>query len=154
MKASDLIKEITAVIEARLAAGDAAAATWVTQEVVAQHSQPEHTDSAWFELCAYEAVRAAVRTVLRRFQPPAEVADEQIVLPGFERLQKAYLVERESEQQIVRIDQLTSDELDAKADELERIGEGCYQHAKELRRYKKERLASMHVPAVARRGAT
>ncbi len=155
MKVQDLINEITAVIEARIAADEPVGATWVTHEVVSRHSQPEHADSGWYTLCAYEAVRGAVRTVARNFRRKSEEdagADEQQILPGFERVQKAYLVERDGEQRFVPTASLTDEEIDAKSDQLECIGEGCFQHAKELRRYKKERVRV--VAAVRRRGGT
>lgn len=56
-------------------------------------------------------------------------------MPGFERLQTHYLVERDEERVAVRIDHLTDEEIEAKAKEQETMGRACFQHADELRRY-------------------
>jgi hypothetical protein len=80
-------------------------------------------------------VRDTVREVLRRYKAAPEAPDPQIVLPGFERLQTGYLTERDGDQAIVPLSMMTTVELEAKAAELETMGMGCFQHAREIRRY-------------------
>ncbi len=79
--------------------------------------------------------------VVRRYKPTAEVPEPQIILPGFERLQKAYSVERNDEPTIVPTAQLTDSEIRVKAVELRAMAAGCYQHADELERFLSERAA-------------
>lgn len=140
MKQSDLEREIRDVVETTLAHGDLPRANWLTHEIVASH----HPDGAEFpdfdRLCAYGHVRATLRNVIRRYKTvPDEEVDPQIVLPGFERLQRAYLVEREIEGEVTQIpvplDQMNGEEILAKVSELRRMAAGCEKHALELERY-------------------
>lgn len=136
---TDLVNEITTLIEARIGGGEPVAATWVTQEIVGLHPDVRGEDAPWYRSRAYDDVRAAVRHVVRSYKPAVEGTDEQLLLPGFERLQKAYLVSRDGDQIVVPTNQLTDEEVDAKVGELRRMAEGCHLHADELIRYRKTR---------------
>jgi hypothetical protein len=77
-----------------------------------------------------------VRQQINKMRPEPAGNQQQLVMPGFERLQTHYLVERDKERVAVRIDHLTDDEIEAKACEQETMGRACFQHADELRRYR------------------
>lgn len=140
---TDLFKEVTGQIETCLSEGRSVHASWLTHAVVGAHPKVEGNDKDFYTLCAYGYVRDAVRHALRRYKPDAEeTPDPNIVLPGFERLQKGYLVEREKESVLVPTYQLSDGEIEAKATEYERMAEGCRLHAAELRRYKNKRAAA------------
>lgn len=142
---NDLFTEVRQVIDRALATGLEAPAKWVAQTVLSNHVGIEGEDKDFFVVCANHHVRDTVRAALRRFKPEAGAeTDPQLVMPGFDRLQKAYLVERHDEQVVVPIDQLTDAEIDAKAVEYERMAKGCMRHAEELRRYigSRERAAA------------
>jgi hypothetical protein len=140
MSQGDLDREVESVIKAAINKGDVLPVTWLTQAIVATHKDISGADADWYAVCGYGHVRAMVRAAVRRFKPDAESeVDRNLILPGFERVQTAYVVERDGEQNFVPTGQLTNDEIETKAVELEQMGAGCFLHAKELRRYKAER---------------
>lgn len=136
----DLFTEVCAVIDRTLAGGTPAVAAWITQQVLLEHPGLEGDDRDFYDCCAKGHVRNEVRRALRRFTPQESAdVDPQLVLPGFKRLQKAYLVERQGEHQVVPTESLSDAEIEAKAVEHERMSEGNLLHADELRRYAKTR---------------
>jgi len=137
MKQSELLAEVERLIEEAIAEERATDTRWLVQRVLASHADPEGPDADLYLLCAHEHVTTTVRTALRRYRPKPneEETKDQWVLPGFERLQKAYLVERDGKSWVVPIVKMTRAEKEAKAAEYRRIGAGCYEHADELERY-------------------
>lgn len=108
-----------------------------------RHRHIHGRDAGWYRLCAYDQVRDVVRQAFRRFKPDRKgETDKQLLLPGFERLQKRYLVSRQGQQMAVRIEQLSDDEAAAKVAELLGMAHGCTEHAKELKRYHAKRKAA------------
>lgn len=139
MTQKELFEEVLAVVEAAIERGEVVPAHSVTVAIVASHDDIKGEDADWYLLCGMEHVRDTVREVLRRYKPTADPTPEQILLPGMERLQIAYLTDRDGDQVVVPIDQLTDIEIERKATELESMAMGCLQHAKELRRYRVQR---------------
>ena len=138
----ELIAEVAERVESGLEEGRPVQAASLANAVISRHERIEGRDKDFYLTCAWSHVRVVVRQVLRRYKGEPEVEpDRQIVMPGFKRLQRGYLLERDKESVLVRIDQLTHAELDEKAEEYERMGEGCRLHALELRRYKIRRAA-------------
>jgi hypothetical protein len=84
-------------------------------------------------------LREQVRKRLNRYKViPGTDVDEQLLLEGFERLQKRYLVEENGEQVAVRIEKMTRKQFEDKIAEFESMREGLSQHIQELRRYMNE----------------
>jgi hypothetical protein len=137
----DIFDEVKALVEAEIDSGKTIRPAWLTQAIVATHDRIEGADRDWHRVCSFGFVRSTVRQVVRLYKPEAEPTDPQIVMPGFESLQKAYLITREKERVIVPIQQLTDIEIERKIAELEAMAEGCRAHARELRRYRSERAA-------------
>jgi hypothetical protein len=142
--ASDLDIAIKQIIEQALSDGVEMPAASIALSVRARHPFPktwkgEHSEFAL--LCTVEHVRARVHSVLGRMKNRPDPGAE-LLLPGFEYLQRGYIVERRDQLMPIRIDLMSDDELDAKADEYERMGAGCYKHAAEIRRYKAARKAA------------
>lgn len=137
MKDNDLYTEVSQRIREIIDGGDIANPLWVTQAVVASHDGIEGPDADWYTRRAYERVRDVVRDCVSKYKvKPTVEQDPQLLLgPQFEHLQVAYAVIREEEPLVVPTALMTPDELEAKAYELERMGDGCYKHADELRRY-------------------
>lgn len=140
MTETDLDHEVESFLLGRIEAGETIPADWIATAVIEQHPNIDGEDTEWYRSHVYGAVRNSVRRVLRKFKPTEdEGRDEQMILPGFERLQRAYLVEREAAQRVVPINQLTDEEIAAKVVEYETMAAGCLKHADELRRYLQER---------------
>jgi len=158
MSIADLTVEIKAIITKGIGKGKAMPAPWIVTAVLAKHPvvyDPDKIgtkkcDSDYAELARHELAKMHVRRVLRLFKKPEP--EDIPKLPGFERLLTAYLIVRDekpdgadddadelSTSMIVPIEQMTDDELKAKAAEYRAIGKGCYEHADELDRYTRER---------------
>lgn len=140
MRQEELVQEVNDIVERAIAEGRTAPLSWLVQEVVDQHPMVEWEQADWFRHCAYGHVHDTVRQVVRRFKPSKDEISPQLAFPGWPRLQRAYLIERNGEQQIVATQDMSSHELDLKADELERMSVGCMQHARDLRRYRRQRF--------------
>ena len=127
---------IREAVEQELEAGRIAKPDWLVQHVVGSWDPPRGNDADKWLTCGYANVRSIVRAVVRLWKPAAdEDGDQQVALPGYEKLHRAYLISRESEQIIIRVDQLTvAEALDIIA-ELERTERGIRIHKAELLRY-------------------
>ena len=137
--------EANVAVRAALENGGVARPTWIVHAIVNTHQSIDGADTDWYRVCAYGQVRAAVRKVLQRYKlVPDDPVDSNLVLPGFERVQRAYLVSRDGEQVAVDTRQMTHGEVSSKIDELRKMSVGCALHADELERFEndRQRLAS------------
>lgn len=137
------IKTIKADIEKlvtdKIDSGQPVAMAWLTQEVLNAHADIHGQDVDFYLVCARYYVSDQVKRHIKKFEPSAGVAEEQLVMEGFDHLQKAYPVERGSERVIMPISKMTNEELEARAAEYDIMAQGCIAHAEEIRRYIDER---------------
>jgi len=68
--------------------------------------------------------------------------DPQIVMEGFERLQKMYVCDVDGDQTYVLTEEMSDEQLKDKAEEHRRFGRGNFQHADEIERYMEQRRES------------
>lgn len=137
-----LLGEIDALINERLAEREVVNAETLTIQVMQCHL--EHLtitgdDAAWAQVRIHDNVRDAVRESLRRYRDTNDSTVEQLLLPGYRFLQRAYLIERGEGPVIVVTADVPDDELDAKAAMHDRASQGHSEHAAELRAYKQQR---------------
>lgn len=140
MPQSDIIEEVRAFIRDGIEAKRVQSSKWITQAIVENHSDIFGSDADFYLRCALEHVRDTVGNVIGKFKDAIAIINPQIVLDGFEHLQKAYLIERDSDSAIVPIDDCTLEEINAKIAEYEQMAAGCMAHAKELRTYRKQKF--------------
>jgi hypothetical protein len=116
-------------------------ADWVAQAIMLDHPLPVPIgEDGFHHYTEYRTVREHVRRVMSRYDVKASPEpDRQLVLPGCERVQTHYLVDRGGQQCMVSVNRMTDKEIDDKAAELVSMGMGCYQHSEELLRYKEKR---------------
>jgi len=119
---------------------------FIAHAVVGDHPDVNGEDADFYKCCSFAKIRDEVRQQVNRMKIATEKQEgsEQLVMPGFDYLQQRYFVDRDNEPCIVRIEEMTDDELEAKAQEREAMGRACFAHADELRRYRdlrKERVA-------------
>lgn len=138
--------EIREIIDRALDESPTVAQAWLIQALMRRHRDHTGADADFYECCARRGVSDLVRTVLRTYEHPSleEAAEHEVPLKGFEafaRLQRAYLVSRGKASMLVRLDHMTTAERLAKADEYERMGRGCLEHARQLRRYEVPKTA-------------
>ena len=133
-----LTKEIHAHVNGLMERKAILEATAVARAIVIEHPLEIQIgdDAEFYQYCAIEYVRDAVRAYLNRFKlKPTLSPDPQLVLPGFVRITQYYAIERDCVPLSVPIDQLTAKEVDEKAAELHAMGVGCFEHEDEFRRY-------------------
>ena len=136
-KQAELDAEVRTLIEEQLELGEDTPRGWLVQEILGRYSAIQGADVDFYTLCAYSHVTTTVRRVLRPYAiDEEETAEQQIILPGFKRLQKGYIVERDGDSVLVKTapGHITPNELREKAREYRQMGKGCYEHADELDR--------------------
>lgn len=116
---------------------------WLTNAVMSDHSDVTGDDADFAVCLARSAVADRVDRYFRSVKISTDIPDPaQDPLPGFKRVQKKYVFERDGKQVIVPVDDMTDEEIDAKADEHRAMGRGHFAHADELLRYKSIRRAA------------
>lgn len=133
---TEVTNEIRRIVSERVDAGVVIRVEWLTQEILAMKDQIEGDDADFYVACGAIYIKDTVKRCVGDYKPKATaVQDAQIVMDGFDYLQKAYTVERDEEIVLVPVSQLTHAEIEARALELEGMARGCIAHAKELRNY-------------------
>ncbi|MBK7542485.1 MAG: hypothetical protein IPI57_12035 [Candidatus Competibacteraceae bacterium] len=135
---SQLVKEIASYTDDLVRLGATLHPDFVTQKILADHQAIEGDDSDFYTCVSKETIRDQVVKRIRKFKvkPESQISpDNQIVMPGFERVQVAYVIDADGEQIAVPLVKMTSAQRRAKVTELRAMGAGCYQHADELERY-------------------
>jgi hypothetical protein len=111
----------------------AAPKSWLVEAVMLLHNE-DRSDFA--EYCSHAHVSAEVDRYIRRLRElETDGSEDQLLLEGWDHLQVEYVLTRDEESVIVRIDCMTFDEREAKAAQHDAWGMGHFQHARELRRY-------------------
>lgn len=143
---ADLQREISAKIEwLRDNNGPTLHPDWITQAVMSDHPDIAGQDADFYTCCSRVSIRKEVREQINKLAAPDSKDSPQLSLEGFEHLQQWYIVTRDKTQVAVRIEHLTDDEIEAKANEYENMGRSLLQHADELRRYKELRRADIRL---------
>lgn len=141
--------EIAAKCEQLLTEGKPLHASWITHEVCNLHTGglAENDDADFWRHGGYHTTREETRRYIsKRLGASAERAEaRQGTFPGFRHVQSHYLVRRDGDDTGVPALEMTDQEIEAKAEEYEAMGEACLAHAEELRRFKLWRVS----PAVA-----
>lgn len=127
-------------IQSKLDAGLILRAEWVTAEIIATKDEPDCADADFYLICARNHVAEIVKRCIGKYSPKP-VTDDQLKLPGFEHLQKAYQVERDGVRLLIPTDQVTDEELLARAQEYDAMAAGCTGHALEIRDFVERRAA-------------
>ena len=139
-----LRRKIRAIIEKALENDRDVVAAWVAHQVIREHQNIDGDDKDFWLTVGSREIRSAVQKAVSAYKikPDADEPDAQLLMPGFRHLQRAYLVGRQGEQTVVRIERMADHELVAKAGELHVMAAGCVEHASEITRYLANRRAS------------
>lgn len=138
---SDLVKEIADLTDAKVKQGIICHPKWITQQILENHEDIEGEDTDFYTCVSKSTIYDQVKRRINRFGLTPEKSlqsNSQIVLPGFDRLQMAYVVELDGEPAAIPLKKMYSSQRKAKIAELMAMGNGCFQHADELRRYDEE----------------
>lgn len=140
---SDVTREIRNMVQDRIASGLIIRVDWFTTEILSLKDGIEGDDADFYIACGVDFIKDTVKRCIGDYKPKAEGApDAQIIMDGFDHLQKAYTTIRDAEQVLVPVDMLTDAEIESRALELESMARGCIAHAKELRGYGRLRSAA------------
>lgn len=139
----DLIKEIWEVVDEITNSGAEPPKSWITRGVLKRHPAPEGPDQELFHFSLQETVGRAVRRAMGRLKAKEDQMDQhELLMPGYKRLQRFYLVPRDDEHVVVRLENMSCADIDAKIAEYQSMAEGCRQHVQELRRYARQLVAA------------
>lgn len=145
MTQPELSRIVETIVEKRLGEKETVPTTWLIHAVVKKFPDVRGDDVGFYRLCAFGHVGDTVRAVLRarKERETKPDADEDDLFPGLDRVQRAYTIPRtvgdETEQIVVPTEDMTDDEIRAKAAELDRFGRGAIAHGEELLKYLKMR---------------
>jgi hypothetical protein len=118
---------------------------WIAIEICRDHEaglvRADDDDEHFWRHCGYEETMEVIGQVIkRRTDPDLDDDDKQPTLPGFNHLHPYYRIKRRTrdgkiERLAVHIDDMSDDEILAKADEYDAQALAMQEHAKELRRF-------------------
>ena len=91
-------------------------------------------DAPFYRVCTYKEVVRLAKRAIGKYDAEDTTA-EQLVLPGFKHLCRAYPLERDGLVALVPVNVCTDDELLMRAAQLEEMAKGCTAHALEIREY-------------------
>lgn len=140
MADTSIYPEVRKFIADKIANGEQVVVEWLTHEIIRKKADISGDDTDFYRVCAYTHVKDVVKRCVGKYDAVCK-ADDQLVLDGFEHLQVAYTVNRKGIVVLVPVDQLSDEEIEARAVEYEQMALGCIAHAKELRSYAMKRLA-------------
>jgi hypothetical protein len=145
---SNFEAEIAATVTAWDRAGKELVPAFITHEIVTKHEAGlartnEHTE--FFKHYAYKGHRKDVGAYIAKVFGDTD-DDEQkkleLLLPGFEHIQRRYIIKRSGEDVAVHPNDMSDEEISAREQLLRRRGKRCIAHADELRRFKAIRKAA------------
>lgn len=149
---SDLYSEVLQIIAERSVDGAIINRGWLVTAVLKKHrlKRPSKKDPDEFSICCRQlAVSAAVDKALARLKredegdvDPDTIGLDMPRLPGFKHLRQIYPLKRDGQIFLVPIDQMTDEEMNAKAATYDKASESYAEHAEELRRYRRTRHAA------------
>lgn len=131
---TEVTREVRRIVQERIDSGIAVRVEWLTTEILAMKDKIEGEDADFYLACGADFIKKTVRRVIGEYDPKPET-DAQIVMDGFDHLQKAYTVSRDDETTLVPVSLLSDMELEARAQEYEAMARGCIAHAKEIRAF-------------------
>lgn len=114
---------------------------WLTNEIMSRHQAISGDDAEFYTCLARQEVRNEVRRQFgKRYKDDGQnlEADSQLIMPGFEHLQKRYLIKQNGEMVAIRLPDMTYVQVMSKVREYRRLGDGNHKHGDELERYAAE----------------
>lgn len=151
MDSSSINAEIHKTIDGKIDAGAVVQVHWIAQEVLAKHDSIQGDDADWYRVCTFKEVCRIAKAAIGKYKAD-DTTEQQMLFPGFKHLCRAYPIERDGDQVLVPIEQCTDAELQARADELDKMAKGCRDHAREIRQFIIFRAEGVDAPAAAAGG--
>lgn len=131
----DIYRIIESIVLDKIDRGERVSMNWAVTEVLNGYPDITGEDADFYKIAARDFVAGKVKGCIKKYDGSFDSVTPQMVLDGFEHLQKAYPVKRGKSRELVPVDQLTDRELLARAEELRAMAKGCRKHAKEIEDY-------------------
>lgn len=135
--------EVRKFVQERVEAGVITRVDWLTSEYLGSKDKVEGEDLPFYQTCALAHVNEVVKSVVGKFNPKKTPADEQLIFPGFNHMQKAYTIQRDGIHLLVPVEMLLDEEIEARAAEYDAMAQGCRDHARELREFRATRGSAL-----------
>jgi len=105
---TDVNREIRRIVGERVDAGIVVRVEWLTQEILSMKSDIEGGDADFYLACGVRYIHDAVKNCIGAYKPkPNAAPNAQIVMDGFDYMQRAYSILRDDEIVLVPVDQLS-----------------------------------------------
>jgi hypothetical protein len=134
MDEQSIRSEMHKIAQERIDAGEVTSFDQIVYGVLDGRQAIEGADAPFYRVHAFKDLKRIAKSVLGKYAPTDTTADE-LLLPGFKHLCKAYSMVRDGEPVIVPLDMCTDEELRARASQLDEMAKGCVAHATEIREY-------------------
>jgi len=128
----DIRSLISSLVADKIDAGKVVNQQWTVTEILNSYDDIEGDDKDFYLVTARHWIGGEVKSAIGKYEP-------HLGNDGFGYLQKGYPVLRGTVRQLVPTDQITDEEWDIKEREYEKMGDGCYAHAAEIRMYRNSR---------------
>ena len=142
MNEESIYSEIRKHVANLVDAGAVTPVDWIAKDFLDKRSDISGGDAAMYRVCTKAHIQRIVKKVVGKYDVEARATqDAQILLEGFEQLQRAYTVTRDEKVVLVPVYKLTDAEILTRADEYDRMAKGCRRHARELRDFVSNRTS-------------
>jgi hypothetical protein len=126
--------EMHKVVQDRIDAGLVTGLSEIVHDVLRERRNFNGDDAPFYRVHAFEDLKRIAKSVVGKYDARDTTADD-LLLPGFSHLCKAYPMMRDGTVVIVPVDMCGDDELKARASQLDEMAKGCRAHAREIREY-------------------
>jgi hypothetical protein len=127
--------EVRKFVQDRVDSGVVTRVDWLSTEYLESKGDVSGGDLEFYRTCALAHVSEVIKKVVGKYDSKPARAETEVLLPGFEHLQRAYTIKRDGVHLLVPVDQLRPEELLTRAAEYDDMAKGCRAHARELREY-------------------
>ena len=141
MDETSVTDEIHRLIDDKIAAGVIVRADWVAAGILEIKSNIDGDDVPFYRVCAYRDIVRIAKRVIGKYEAD-DTTPDQLLLPGFMHLCRAYPMVRDGVPMIVPVDQCSEAELRGRATDLEKMAKGCRAHAREILDYLAARVGA------------
>lgn len=134
MDDTSVTAEIHKLVDDKIASGVVVHVEWVAAEILNLKCNIDGDDAPFYRVCTFKEVVRLAKRAIGKYDAKDTTA-EQLVLPGFKHLCKAYPIDRDGVSVLVPITLCTDAELFDRANQLEEMAKGCVAHANEIREF-------------------
>ena len=134
MEEKSIRAEMHQIVDDHLSRGESVDRDTLVHKTLETRSRIEGEDAPFYRVHTFADLQKVASKVIGKYEPK-DKTEEELLLPGFTHLQRAYQIKRNETVMIVPVDQCSDDELKGRAALLDEMAKGCRDHAREIREY-------------------